>query len=203
MAAKHRLRKRFFVDYRVQGALIVRIVLYWLICLLTMMFLLLGWDMIKDPNRPLNAHLAGLWAVYGSTAVASLVLLPAVIFDILRLSNRFAGPLFRLRRSMHDLAQGRPVAAVRFRQGDFWQEFADDFDTVAARAKEAKRPPDPISPAGEDDFLPTAESENDCGAAVPAARKVRAQEGRRDARTTNLVGEDDFLPTPAEIGGRG
>ena len=70
--------------------------------------------------------------------MASLVLLPAVIFDLLRLSNRFAGPMFRLRRSMHDLAQGRPVAAVRFRHADFWQEFADDFNTIAARAEEAK-----------------------------------------------------------------
>ena len=62
MAAKHGLRKRFFVDYRVQGALIVRVVLYWLMCLLTMMFLLLGWGMIEGPVRPLNAHLAELWA---------------------------------------------------------------------------------------------------------------------------------------------
>ena len=50
MAAKNGLRKRFFVDYRVQGALIVRVVLYWLMCLLTMMLLLLGWDMITGPE---------------------------------------------------------------------------------------------------------------------------------------------------------
>ena len=64
--------------------------------------------------------------------MASLLLLPGVIFDLVRLSNRFAGPMFRLRRSMHDLAQGKPVDAVHFRHGDFWQEFADDFNTIAA-----------------------------------------------------------------------
>lgn len=138
MAAKHGLRKRLFVDYRVQGALIVRVGLYWLMCLLTITLLLLGWGMIAGPVRPLNARLSELWALHGSAAVASLLLLPAVIFDLLRLSNRFAGPMFRLRRSMHDLAQGKPVAAVRFRQGDFWREFADDFNKVAARAEEAK-----------------------------------------------------------------
>ena len=118
MAAKYELRKRFFVDYRVQGALVVRVVLYWLTCLLTITLLLLGWGMVTGPVRPLNAHLTELWALYGSAAVASLLLLPAVIFDLLRLSNRFAGPMFRLRRSMYDLAQGKPVAAVRFRQSD-------------------------------------------------------------------------------------
>ena len=136
MAARHQLRKRFFIDYRVQGALIVRVVLYWLMCLLTMMFLLLGWGMIAGPVRPLSAHLTELWGVYGPAAVASLLLLPVVIFDLVRLSNRFAGPMFRLRRSMHDLAQGRPVPALRFRQGDFWQEFADDFNTIAAAGQE-------------------------------------------------------------------
>ncbi|MGO9111313.1 MAG: hypothetical protein ACLP9L_18965 [Thermoguttaceae bacterium] len=138
MAARHGLRKQFCTDFRVQGALIVRVVLYWLMCLLTMMLLLLGWDMITGPARPLNAHLAALWALYGPAATASLLLLPPVVFDLLRLSNRFAGPMFRLRRSLHDLAQGKPVAAVRFRQADFWQEFADDFNTVAARAKGAE-----------------------------------------------------------------
>ncbi len=141
MAAKHRLRKRFFVDYRVQGALIVRVVLYWLTCLLAITLLLLGWGMITGPVRPLKAHLSELWALYGPVAVVSLLLLPGVIFDLLRLSNRFAGPMFRLRRSMYDLAQGKPVTAVRFRQGDFWQEFADDFNTIAARAEETKAHP--------------------------------------------------------------
>jgi len=139
MAAKHGLRKRFFVDYRVQGALIVRIVLYWLTCLVAMMLLLLGWGMFTAPARPLPVHLTELWTLYGPVAVVSLLLLPGVIFDLLRLSNRFAGPMFRLRRSLHDLAQGKPVAAVQFRHSDFWQEFADDFNTIAAQAEEAKR----------------------------------------------------------------
>ena len=159
MAVKPWLRKRFFVDYRVQGALIVRIVLYWLMCLLTIMLLLLGWGMIAGPIRPLNTQLAELWTLYGPAAVASLLVLPAVIFDLLRVSNRFAGPMFRLRRSLHDLAQGKPVSAVRFRQGDFWQEFAADFNAVAALAREAKaHPPESDMPAAEipDSSYPSA-----------------------------------------------
>jgi len=154
MAAKHSLRKRFFVDYRVQGALIVRVVLYWLVCLLTIMLLLLGWGMITGPIRPLNTHLSELWALNGPAAVASLMLLPAVIFDLLRLSNRFAGPMFRLRRSMHDLAQGKPVATLRFRHSDFWQDLADDFNIVAARAKAAKASPPDSRPFSSDDDGP-------------------------------------------------
>jgi|SRR5208282_4010717 len=140
MPAKRSLRSRFYVDFRVQGALVVRVVLYWLTCLLAMMLLLFAWGLITVPNRPLNAHVNDLWTLFGPAAVASLALLPAVIFDLVRLSNRFAGPMFRLRRSMHDLAQGRPVAALRFRHHDFWREFADDFNTVAQKVEDHKTP---------------------------------------------------------------
>ncbi len=136
--AKHGLRTHLLADCRVQGALVVRVVHYWLMCLLTMTLLLLGWAIVTKPIRPLNAHLTALWTLYGPAAVASLALLPLVAFDLLRLTNRFAGPMFRLRRSLHDLAQGKPVAAIRFRQGDFWQEFADDFNTIAARVQETE-----------------------------------------------------------------
>jgi len=154
MANKPRFRKRFFVDYRVQGALIVRIVLYWLMCLVTIMLLLLGWGMIADPIRSWNTQLAELWTLYGPAAVASLLVLPVVIFDLLRLSNRFAGPMFRLRRSLHDLAQGKSVPLVRIRQGDFWRKFAEDFNTVVALTKRTQTlPKDSDPPATDDDSL--------------------------------------------------
>jgi hypothetical protein len=138
MFSKRCLRRRLLVDYRVQGALIVRVVLYWLLCLGTMALVLLAWSMISVANRPLNARLAELWEQYGLAAVASLLLLPVVVLDLLQLSNRFVGPIFRLRRSMHNLAQGAAVEAIHFRQGDFWQEFADDFNVVAEKVEHAR-----------------------------------------------------------------
>ena len=151
MTARLGLRTRYLVDYRVQGALIARIVLYWLMCLLTISLLLLGWGMIAGPPRPLSALFQELWAYSGSAAVASLLLLPLVVFDLVRLSNRFAGPMFRLRRSMHDLAKGKPVAAVRFRHSDFWQAFADDFNTVAQQAQTSRTSPPTLFPLAEED----------------------------------------------------
>jgi hypothetical protein len=136
MAAKSRRRKRLFADHHVQGALIVRVVLYWLTCLLAIMLVMLAKDLISGPKQPWNARFTALWTSCGPVAIASLMLLPVVIVDILRVSHRFIGPLFRLRRSMHELAQGMPVAMVRFRKGDFWQEMASDFNTIAARTEQ-------------------------------------------------------------------
>ena len=46
--------------------------------------------------------------------------------------------MVRLRRSMHDLAEGRDVATIQFREGDFWQELAVDFNRVVGRVKSAQ-----------------------------------------------------------------
>ncbi len=134
MAAIHGRSKRNALDYRIHGALAVRIALYWMTCLAAITAILLVWHVVAVPGESIAAHLASIARVYGPAAIASLLLLPAVIFDLVRLSGRFTGPMFRLRRSLHDLAQGRPVAAVRFRHADFWEEFADDFNTVAVRS---------------------------------------------------------------------
>lgn len=129
------LRKQLFVDSKVQGALAVRVVLYWAVCLLTILLMLLFWRIVTGPARPVSMHFADMWFFYGPPAVASLLLLPLVIVDIVRLSNRFTGPLLRLRRSMRALARGEHVAPIEFRDGDFWQDFAEEFNQVLARVQ--------------------------------------------------------------------
>jgi hypothetical protein len=77
-------------------------------------------------------HFDDMWFHFGPALVASLLLLPLVLFDVIRFSNRFAGPLVRLRRAMRTLARGEQVLPIKFRDGDYWQDFADDFNAVAA-----------------------------------------------------------------------
>jgi len=133
MAGKKHLRKRLFVDPKVQGALVVRVICYWLICLMTITLMLLCWRIITGPARLFYTHLDDMWFHYGPALIASFILLPLVIVDIIRLSNRFAGPMLRLRRNMRALAQGEPVQPIAFRDGDFWKEFAEEFNGIVAR----------------------------------------------------------------------
>jgi hypothetical protein len=74
-----------------------------------------------------------MWFYFGPALVGAVLLMPLVLFDIVRLSNRFAGPLLRLRRSLRALAKGEEVAPLKFREGDFWQDFAKEFNAVAER----------------------------------------------------------------------
>ena len=135
MSQRQVRRRQLFVDSKVQGALVLRVLLYWIVCLITVTLMLLCWSIIRTP-RMFYTHFDDMWFHYGPALIASLVLLPMVVVDIIRLSNRFAGPLVRLRRAMRALAQGEQVRPIHFRENDFWQEFADEFNAIAARMQQ-------------------------------------------------------------------
>jgi hypothetical protein len=138
MSTDQRTRKQFFVDPKVQGALILRVVLYWIVCVVAIVLMLLCWRITTGPARMFYLHFDDMWFHYGPVLVASFLLLPLVIYDIVRLSNRFCGPLFRLRRQMRALARGEHVAPVSFRDGDFWPEFAQEFNALLVRVQASR-----------------------------------------------------------------
>lgn len=129
-------RKRLFVDPEVQGQLVLRVILYWVTCLITIALMVMCWRIVNGPARPFYRHLDDMWFHLGPALLASLLLLPMVVLDVIRVSNRFVGPLLRLRRSLRGLARGEEVDPIRFRQGDFWQGFADEFNSLITRVKE-------------------------------------------------------------------
>jgi len=134
--AKKAQRKKLFVDTKVQGALVARTILYWLSCVITISLMILCWRIVTGPVQMFSTHLDDMWFFHGPAIIASLLLLPLVLIDILRLSNRFTGPLVRLRRSMRALARGEHVEPIEFRDDDFWHEFADEFNALAAKIQD-------------------------------------------------------------------
>jgi len=74
-----------------------------------------------------------MWFYYEPALVASALLLPLVIMDVLRFTNRMIGPLLRVRRSMRALARGEYVEPIEFRGADYWKEIADEFNAVRQR----------------------------------------------------------------------
>lgn len=129
-------RKQFFVDRQVQGRLVLRVILYGLTLQFTVFLLTLCWQMACQPPRPFYMHLEQVWRNLAPAMLASWLILPLVVLDIIRVSNRFAGPLLRVRRALRALANGEDVQPLRFRCGDFWQDFAEDFNRLVARHNE-------------------------------------------------------------------
>jgi hypothetical protein len=131
-------RKRLFVDREIQTALMLRVTGYWLFCMVSMTVTLLVWQMLTTPTRLMQTHFNEMLFYYGPAIAVAALLLPIVILDVLRVSNRFVGPFLRLRRAMRELGKGGQVAPIRFRKGDYWQEFADELNALIARVNAAE-----------------------------------------------------------------
>lgn len=136
-AMKRFKRKQLLVDRQVQGAFVWRAVGYWVMCLITVVLLLTFTEMIAAPAQLLFPEAESSWFRIVPTVVCALCFLPVIVYDFLQLSNRLVGPLVRLRRGMRALGEGQHVQPIKFRDGDFWRDFADEFNAVARRVHDA------------------------------------------------------------------
>lgn len=144
---RRNLRKRLFIDSNVQGALLRRCVLHWVFfsaAMLTLLVLLQASFLMPhflavgpDGYRP--DFLSNMWSQNGLILVAMVMLLPILLYDLIKLSHRFAGPISLLRNEMRRATRGEKVKPIRFREDDFWQEMADEFNALLDRfEKQAK-----------------------------------------------------------------
>jgi hypothetical protein len=129
-------RRQMFVDRPVQGTLVLRVLVYGATCLLSVFVMLFGWSLLTGPARISWTTVDYLWFHYGPAFVAATLILPLVMWDAVRVSNRFAGPILRLRRELKRLADGEEVHPIYFREGDFWRDVANDYNRIALRLKE-------------------------------------------------------------------
>ena len=127
------VRKKTFVDPQVQGALVRRLVVHWIsfICVAAAFAFCL--QLLSDPFRPVKEHAQQLWWTHGPFLVVMLFMLPIFVIDTIKLSHRFAGPIYRLRQTIRSLAQGEDYQPLKFRDFDFWQGLALDFNKMVAR----------------------------------------------------------------------
>ena len=137
------LRKRVFVDPTVQGAIMRRAVLYWAACLLFVSLPLLIGQTLSHPERLFYEHLGDLWAAYWPVLTSIVLILPIILYDLARVTNRFAGPVVRLRRALRQMADGQTIEPIRFRDGDFWPELAHDFNRAATQLERHSSEPQP------------------------------------------------------------
>jgi len=52
------------------------------------------------------------------------------IYDMMRFSHRFVGPLFRLRKCVQAIIEGDEMTLMRLRKDDFLQELKDEFNEM-------------------------------------------------------------------------
>lgn len=65
--------------------------------------------------------------------IASAVLLPAVLVEMISFSNRFAGPIHNFRSRFHDYAKTGAMEEIHFRKGDFFPDLQENFNQIRSQ----------------------------------------------------------------------
>ena len=140
-------RQVLISDGAIQGALLLRLALYGL-------GTLLYFAIIQLLDAALTHPAQSRWDIFFRFIDESIywapglfVLLPLFAYDMLSMSNRFTGPVARLRGEMRRLIDGKLVHTVQFRRDDFWLDMADEFNTLR---EEVLRLREQVAAAGTD-----------------------------------------------------
>ncbi|MEZ6087532.1 MAG: hypothetical protein R3C05_05795 [Pirellulaceae bacterium] len=128
------------VDPETQLSLLKRITLHWLSFIFANSVALMIWMVLfeLEPGSSWTEALGMFVQHYTPFMIISAAMLPIFLRDTMKLSNKFAGPIQRLRRAMETFADGAHVRPIGFRKGDFMHGIATDFNQVLARHQELK-----------------------------------------------------------------
>ncbi len=131
MSPPKKKRRTTIFDPEVQGSVIRKITIHWIIFFSCNVLALLIWvRLFEQPDASWEQTFWDTARRFLPFFVVTLALIPAFVWDTLKLTSRFAGPILRLRAALADAGKGRHVAPLRFRDNDFWQEIASNFNLM-------------------------------------------------------------------------
>ena len=131
-------RQKLWIDRNVQGILVERALIYWIAGLGLLGGTVLCDQWWRNPNWTFSQHLLEFFAQVWPWLPSVLLLMPLVLFDVVRLSHQFGGPLYRLRKHLHELQDDLSVEPLSFRESDYWQELVGPVNWLHAQLLESE-----------------------------------------------------------------
>jgi hypothetical protein len=168
-------RSRLFVDPEVQGALVTRCLVYWCVALFVVFVALLSPDFIFATLGLVSPTSPSIWVRYTPALILAGSMTPIMVLDLLRCTNKFAGPMVRTRRFLRHLANGDEVTPIKFRRGDYWRGYADDLNAVMKRIQALENQVAVM--ASREEILSRGQETNE----------TSMESGRRDQEESELV----------------
>ncbi len=132
-------RTKLWIDHRVQGALVGRVVIYW--CAALLYFGIAAWVSIacENPTWSFSQQAKAWFETVGPWLPSAGLILPLVVYDILRLSNQFAGPVVRMRNQLVRIVQSPDCNPIALRTDDYWHDLAVPINDVQNHIRSLKR----------------------------------------------------------------
>ena len=123
-------RRRILIDSGVQGTLVRRMALYGASTAIYLLVSFILSDTLSHPQEPVSESLLRCLDEAIFWAPGLMLLCPLFAYDLIHISNRFVGPMFRLRRELRKLTTGEPVGPIFSRQDDFWADASESFNRL-------------------------------------------------------------------------
>lgn len=123
-------RKNLFVCGVIQGRILVRLMLYWGLY----HFFLFHALFITSAAfvSGIDDSFIGSYASFVKSNLmligCAVVVLPIILRDMLRMTNRVAGPFVQFERALKEMAAGQKVEPIKLRKGDLIGKFVEVFN---------------------------------------------------------------------------
>ena len=125
-------RRRRKVVAKFQTKLVYRMVMYWGIYQLTLFNVMFCWRLLSEGNGNIVHEYALFIQEFYPMLLCFLVLVPAFAWDAVKFYHRIAGPIYRFRATICEVADEQPVRPVKLRDGDELMEMQDEFNAMLA-----------------------------------------------------------------------
>lgn len=126
-------RKRLLINWSVQGPLLIRLIVHLVTySAATFSLVILCWmyqrQAIESAFGPHTEPLNLFWYRFLPIVGCCLGVLPFVLYDMLKITNRIAGPLYRFEKTMQELEETGVLPKARLRENDLLTDFCGRYN---------------------------------------------------------------------------
>jgi methyl-accepting chemotaxis protein len=133
-------RKKIYLGWKLHGRIVAQFALYWLVYHVVVMqglcgreFLMYGTAALNGKQQiPFDEFLYSLARQHVWLIVVAVAAFPLILWEIVRLTHRFVGPMKQLESELRRMAKGEAVRTIRFREGDFAEGVEEAFNEYVA-----------------------------------------------------------------------
>lgn len=129
-------RTRVCVNRDIQGKIVSRLAKYWILYHLVLWSVLFAVECLR---YMISGHLVGSELDDRSLAMRFIedhwimlmlpvLMFPVILWDMVQLTHKVAGPLVRFQNALKDMAAGKTVEKISLRKGDLLTEFQNAFN---------------------------------------------------------------------------
>jgi len=134
--AKH-LRLKKLINWTIQGPIVTRLMVHFLAYNTATLFLLLVVYGVKSSlaaitDSPASTEPVTFWQQASPVVICMLVMMPFMVWDLMQLTNRIAGPLYRFECLLKEFGKTGKLRPAILRQGDLLTDYQNQFNEFVA-----------------------------------------------------------------------